>query len=129
MKLARLYISDAIINVAAHTILLFIAYIALISGSMTFVIIWFVIATGYATVLAKLADGCEQRGAQFKYYVLFAMLPANIIAAVVGLIYIVVGASASYLRGNIIAGVVIIVGSAIITGIAIFINRFVLHEK
>ena len=129
LQILKTYTSDCFINIAAQFFILLSGFYALLCGTFVF-ICWAIVVIGYAIVLANMEQFCEKRkGADFKHYYVLVLLPANMIALAVSCYYFVFSASAGYLNGNLIFGLVILAGSLAITLISAVYNRVALHQE
>ena len=89
MKKTRTYIFDALVNLIAQSVLFFIGMFVWINP--VYEVIWALAAAGFAAFLAFMERGAEKRsGADFRHYLMFSVLPVNIIALIVAatLIYV-----------------------------------------
>lgn len=85
MKRAKTYIFDAIVNLIAQVVLFLIG--AFMWLDIPRIIIWAVAAAGFAAFLSVMERGAElRRGADFRSYMLFTVLPVNVIALIVAVI-------------------------------------------
>ena len=79
MKKTRTYIFDALVNLIAQSVLFFIGMFVWINP--VYEVIWALAAAGFAAFLAFMERGAEKRsGADFRHYLMFSVLPVNIIA-------------------------------------------------
>lgn len=78
----RTYIFDALVNLIAQSVLFFIGMFVWINP--VYEVIWALAAAGFAAFLAFMERGAEKRsGADFRHYLMFSVLPVNIIALIV----------------------------------------------
>ena len=85
MKKALIYFFDAVVNLIAQTVLFLIG--AFMWLDIPRIIIWAVAAAGFAAFLSVMERGAElRRGADFRSYMLFTVLPVNVIALIVAVI-------------------------------------------
>lgn len=84
MKKTRTYIFDALVNLIAQSVLFFIGMFVWVNP--VYEVIW-ALAAGFAAFLAFMERGAEKRsGADFRHYLMFSVLPVNIIALTVAAI-------------------------------------------
>ena len=82
MKKTRTYIFDALVNLIVQSVLFFIGMFVWVNP--VYEIIWALAAAGFAAFLAFMERGAEKRsGADFRHYLMFSVLPVNIIALIV----------------------------------------------
>ncbi len=82
MKKTRTYIFDALVNLIAQSVLFFIGMFVWVNP--VYEVIWALAAAGFAAFLAFMERGAEKRsGADFRHYLMFSVLPVNIIALIV----------------------------------------------
>ena len=109
------YAYDAAINLAAQVFILFGGYISLFLGRIGLVG-WATLVIIYSFILAKMMQSCIRKGADFKRYVVFVMLPPNIIALLAALPFIIQGLSELHIVSNVLNGVNLIIGLMIFLG-------------
>ena len=121
-KSSKIFLSDALINTFAQTVVLFAGIIcAAVSG---FALLgWLALIVGYSFVLAKMARDAEKKCADFRRWALWVMLTPNLIAAAVSVCLFLVGASSPAKASNAVFGAIVLVGSAVITLLALVIKR------
>ena len=82
MKKTRPSNFDALVNLIAQSVLFFIGMFVWINP--VYEVIWALAAAGFAAFLAFMERGAEKRsGADFRHYLMFSVLPVNIIALIV----------------------------------------------
>ena len=82
MKVAATYVFDALVNIIGQSILFLIGMFVWVNPVSE--ILWVFAAVGFAAFLAFMERGAEKRrGADFRHYLLFSVLPVNIIALIV----------------------------------------------
>ena len=82
MKVAATYVFDALVNIIGQSILFLIGMFVWVNPVSE--ILWVFAAVGFAAFLAIMERGAEKRrGAVFRHYLLFSVLPVNIIALIV----------------------------------------------
>ena len=82
MKKTRTYIFDALVNLIVQSVLFFIGMFVWVNP--VYEVIWALAAAGFAAFLAFMERGAEKRsGADFRHYLMFSVLPVNIIALIV----------------------------------------------
>lgn len=82
MKKAAAYIFDAFVNLIVQSVLFFIGMFVWVNP--VYEVLWALAAAGFAAFLAFMERGAEKRsGADFRHYLLFSVLPVNVIALVV----------------------------------------------
>lgn len=119
----KTYLSDTVINIFAQVIVLFSGMLSLHISNYSF-LFWLIIPIGYAFILALMENGCEKKkGTTFRQYLLWVMLPANVIALPVGAILIAVGLSSGALYINAYYGILILGGSLAITLLAAILKK------
>lgn len=118
----KIYLSDLLINIFAQTVILFFGFISLVISDFA-IIGWLLVLVGYSFLLAKLEQNNNKKSNSFKHYIIWVMLPPNIIALAVSICLFMVGASSSALSNNIIIGILVFVGSFSITLLSIFFCR------
>lgn len=121
-KTFKYYLYDAIINIFAQIFVLFAGYISLIISDYA-IIGWILLVIGYSIILAKMEQSCEKKCAVFKHYVIWVMLPPNIIALVVSSCLLAVGTSSLTLKNTAVGGVLVLIGSITITLLSVFFIR------
>lgn len=85
MKKTRTYIFDALVNLIVQSVLFFIGIFVWVNP--LYEVIWALAAAGFAAFLAFMERGAEKRsGADFRHYLMFSVLPVNIIALTVAAI-------------------------------------------
>ena len=85
MKKTRTYIFDALVNLIAQSVLFFIGMFVWVNP--VYEVIWALAAAGFAAFLAFMERGAEKRsGAYFRHYLMFSVLPVNVIALTVAAI-------------------------------------------
>ena len=81
MKTAKTYAFDALVNLIGQSVLFLIG--AFVWINIASIVLWALCAAGFALFLSVMARGAElRRGADFRHYMLFSVLPVNIIALV-----------------------------------------------
>lgn len=81
MKIAKTYIFDAFVNLIGQSVLFLIGAFVWVSAAAE--IIWALVAVGFAVFLSIMERGAEtRRGADFRHYMMFSVLPVNVIALV-----------------------------------------------
>lgn len=118
----RIYLCDAIINTVAQSVVLFMGYIFLIISDVA-IIGWILLLIGYSFLLAKMEQNSEKKSAVFKHYIIWVMLPPNLIALAVSVRLFVVGASSPALSKNTTVGILVLAGSVTITLLSVFISK------
>ncbi len=130
----KLYAYDLAINLAAQVFVLFGGVLSLIFNGPIGLVGWGIFVVIYSFILAKMLQSCMKKGAVFKRYFITVMLPVNIIAFVVACPFVVVGISQLYIVDNIpvsmniMMGLVIFLGSAVISLLAILWNKVVFRQ-
>ena len=82
MKAVRTYSFDALVNLIGQSVLFFIG--AFVWTNVASIVLWALCAVGFALFLSVMERGAElRRGADFRNYLLFSVLPVNVIALVV----------------------------------------------
>lgn len=85
MRSAGTYIFDAVVNILGQSVLFLIG--AFICWDIFGVAAWLLAAAGFAVLLSVMERGAElRRGADFRHYVLFSVLPVNVIALVAAVV-------------------------------------------
>ena len=116
----KTYAADLAINMTAQVIVLFAGCFALLFGTYT-QILWGLLAIGYSVILAKLMRGSvRKRGAKFKPYYAFVLLPPNIVALAVFCRCLLLPTNFERF-----IGVVVLLGSVSVTLIAVLVNLLV----
>lgn len=85
MKAAKTYIFDATVNIVGQLILFLIGPFVWVNIAAE--VLWALAAAGFAIFLSVMERGAEtRRGADFRHYMLFSILPANVIALTVSVV-------------------------------------------
>ena len=85
MKKTRTYIFDALVNLIVQSVLFFIGMFVWVNP--VYEVIWALAAAGFAAFLAFMERGAEKRsGTGFRHYLMFSVLPVNVIALTVAAI-------------------------------------------
>lgn len=132
MKSAKTYIFDAIVNLLGQSILFFVG--AFVWVNIAAEILWALCAVGFAAFLSVMERGAElRRGADFRHYMLFSVLPVNIaalaVAAVSGVIeYNIWAGGAVIYVYNPLYPIGIALGTLWITAAFATINRLMRRE-
>ena len=128
------YAYDLAINLAAQVFVLLGGVLSLIIIGLYGLIGWGIVVLIYSLILAKMMQGCMKKGAVFKRYFVAVMLPVNMIALVVACPFVIVGISRLYIVDNIpvslniMTGLVIFLGSAVISVLAILWNKVIFRQ-
>ena len=85
MKKAAAYIFDGLVNLVVQSVLFFIGIFVWVNP--VYEVIWVIAAAGFVVFLSFMERGAEKRrGADFRHYLLFSVLPVNVIALTVAAI-------------------------------------------
>ena len=128
------YAYDLAINLAAQVFVLLGGVLSLIIIGLYGLIGWGIVVLIYSFILAKMLQSCMKKGAVFKRYFVAVMLPVNMIALVVACPFVIVGISKLYIVDNIpvslniMTGLVIFLGSAVISVLAILWNKVIFRQ-
>ena len=128
------YAYDLAINLVAQVFVLFGGVLSLVFSGFYGLVGWGIFVVIYSFILAKLLQSCMKKGAVFKQYFIAVMLPVNIIALLVACPFVVVGISQLYIMDNIpvsmniMTGLVIFLGSVVISLLAILWNKVIFRR-
>ena len=79
------YIFDGLVNLVVQSVLFFIGIFVWVNP--VYEVIWVIAAAGFVVFLSFMERGAEKRrGADFRHYLLFSVLPVNVIALTVAAI-------------------------------------------
>ena len=85
MKKAAAYIFDGLVNLVVQSVRFFIGIFVWVNP--VYEVIWVIAAAGFVVFLSFMERGAEKRrGADFRHYLLFSVLPVNVIALTVAAI-------------------------------------------
>ncbi len=85
MKKAVTYIFDGLVNLILQSVLFLIGMFVWVNP--VYEVLWVIAAAGFAVFLSFMECGAEKRrGADFRHYLLFSVLPVNVITLIVAAI-------------------------------------------
>jgi len=85
MKKAVTYIFDGLVNLILQSVLFLIGMFVWVNP--VYEVLWVIAAAGFAVFLSFMERGAERRrGADFRHYLLFSVLPVNVIALIIAAI-------------------------------------------
>ncbi len=128
------YAYDLAINLVAQVFVLFGGVLSLVFSGFYGLMGWGIFVVIYSFILAKMLQSCMKKGAAFKRYFITVMLPVNIIALLVACSFVVVGISQLYIVDNIpismniMTGLVIFLGSAVISLLAVLWSKAIFRQ-